>query len=57
MTQVSLPAFPSRTNLKMYNYVPLKLAEKFMTNLELSKASDSDCCPVLVLKKCDFHTC
>ena len=48
---ISLPVFPSRTNLKLHNIsVTPKLAEKVITNLDLSRASGPDCFPVMVLK-------
>ena len=57
---ISLPVFPSTTNLKFHNNsVTPKMAKKFITNLNSSRASSSlDCIPVLVLKtvSLDFHT-
>ena len=51
---ISIPAFPSRTNLKLYNIpVTPKMVKKVMTNLDLLKASGPDCIPVVVLKNCD----
>ena len=51
---VSLPVFPSRTNLKLHNIsVSPKMVKKVITNLDSSKASDSDCIPVEVLKSCE----
>ena len=51
---ISLPVFPSRTNLKLHNiYVTPKMVKKVITNLDLSKASGPDCLPVVVLKKCE----
>ena len=48
---ISLPIFPSRTNLKLHNIsVTSKIVKKVMMNLDLSKASGSDCIPVVVLK-------
>ena len=56
---ISLPIFPSRLNLKLYNiYVTPKMVKKVITNLDLSKASGPDCIPVVVLKNCEpelFH--
>ena len=41
---ISLPVFPSRTNLKLYNIsVTSKMVEKVIMNLDLSKASGPDC--------------
>ena len=51
---VSLPVFPSRTNLKLHNIsVTSKMVRKVVMNLDLSKASGPDCIPVVVLKNCD----
>ena len=51
---VSLPVFPSRTNLKLYNIsVTPKMVRKVVMNLDLSKASGPDCFPVVVLKNCE----
>ena len=62
MTQVddsgiSLPVFPSRTNLKLhYISVTSKLVKKFITDLDLSKALFGlDCIPVVVLKNCELE--
>ena len=50
---VSLPVFPSRTNLKLHNIsVTPKMVRKVVMNLHLSKAFDPNCIPVVVLKKC-----
>ena len=50
---ISLPFFPSRTNLKLHNIsVTPKMVKKVIMNLDLSKASVPDCIPVVVLKKC-----
>ena len=51
---ISLPVFPSRTNLKLHNIsVTPKMVKKVITNLDLSKASGPDCFPVVVLKNCE----
>ena len=51
---ISLPAFPSRTNLKLHNIsVTPKMVKKVIMNLDLSKASGPDCIPVMVLKNCE----
>ena len=48
---ISLPVFPSRTNLKLHNFsVTPKMIKKVITNLDLPKASGPDCIPVMVLK-------
>ena len=50
---ISLPVFPSRTNLKLHNIsVTLKMVKKVTMNLDLSKASGPDYIPVMVLKNC-----
>ena len=50
---ISLPVFPSRTNLKLHNIsVTPNMVEKVITNLDLSKASGPDCIPVVVLQNC-----
>ena len=54
MTWVSLPVFPSRTNLKLHNIsVTPKMVKKVITNLYSLKASGPDCIPVAVLKNCE----
>ena len=51
---ISLPAFPSRTNLKLHNiFVTLKMVKKVPTNLHSSKAAGPDSTPVVVLKNCE----
>ena len=51
---ISLPVFPSRTNLKLQNIsVAPKMTEKVIMNLDLSKASGPDCIPIVVLKNCE----
>ena len=51
---ISLPVFPSRTNLKLHNIsVTPKMVKKVIMNLDLSKASGPDCIPVMVLKNCE----
>ena len=51
---ISLPVFPSRTNLKLHNVsVTAKMVKKVVMNLDLSKASGPDCIPVVVLKNCE----
>ena len=48
---ISLPVFPSRTNLKLHNIsVTPKMVRKVVMDLDLSKASGPDCIPVVVLK-------
>ena len=49
---IYLPAFSPRTNLKLHNIsVTPKMIKKVIMNLDLSKASGSDCIPVVVLKQ------
>ena len=51
---ISLPVFPSRTNLKQNNvFVTPKMAKHVTTNLDLLKTSGPDCIPVVVLKNCE----
>ena len=51
---VSLPVFPSRTNLKLHNIsVTPKMVRKVVMNLDLSKGSGPDCIPLVVLKNCE----
>ena len=51
---ISLPVFPSKTNLKLHNISVIpKMVRKVVMNLDLSKASGPDCTPVVVLKNCD----
>ena len=51
---ISLPVFPSRTNLKLHNIsVTSKIIKKVIMNLDLSKASGPDCIPVVALKNCE----
>ena len=50
---ISLPIFPSRTNLKLHISVTSKMVKKVIVNLDLSKTSGPDCIPVVVLKNCE----
>ena len=51
---VSLPVFPSRTNLKQHNIsITPKMVKRVITNLDSSKASGPDCIPVVVLNNCE----
>ena len=53
---ISLPVFPSRTNLKLHNIsLTLKMVKKVIMNLNLSKASGPDCIPVVFLKNCELE--
>ena len=52
-SDIPLPVFSSRTNLKLHNIsVTSKIVKKVIMNLDLSKASGCDCIPVVVLKNC-----
>ena len=54
MTLVSLPIFPSGTNLKLHNIsVTPELVKKVITNLDSSKGCGADCIPEMVLKNCE----
>ena len=51
---ISLPVLPFRTNLKLHNIsVNPKMVRKVVMNLDFSKASSSDCIPMVVLKNCE----
>ena len=53
-SDISLPVFFSRINLKLHNIsITAKMVKKVTTNLDLSKASGPDCIPVVVLKNCE----
>ena len=48
----TLLAFPCRTNMKLHNFrVAPRLIKNVISNLDLSKTSDSECIPMMVLKK------
>ena len=51
---ISLPVFPSTTNLKMHKIsVTPKMVKRVKTNLDSSQASDPDCIAVVVPKNCE----
>ena len=51
---ITLPVFPSRTNLKLHNIsITPNMIKKVITDLDSSKASGPDCIPVVVLKNCE----
>ena len=51
-----LPVFAPRTNLKLHNIsVTSKIVKKVIKDLDLLKASGSDCISVVVLKNCQFE--
>ena len=53
-SRISLPFFPSRTNLKLHNSsVTAKMIKKVIMNLDFSQPSGPDCIPVVVLKNSD----
>ena len=53
-SRISLPIFPSRTNLKLHNIsVTPMMVKKVIMNLVSSKTSGPDCIPVVVLKTCE----
>ena len=53
-SDISLPVFPSRTNLKLHNFsLTLKMVKKVITSVDLTKASAPDCIPVGVPKNCE----
>ena len=52
-SDISLPVFLSRTNLKLHNIsVTPKMVKKVITDLDSSKKYGPDCIPVVVLKNC-----
>ena len=51
---ISLPVFPSRTNLELHNIsITPKMVKKIIPNLDSLKTSGLDCIPVVVLKNCE----
>ena len=55
-SDISLPVFPSRTNLKLRNIsITPKMVKKVITNLDSSKVSGPDYIPVVVLKNCEHE--
>ena len=50
---ISLPDFPFRTSVKLYNIVTPKMAKKVIMNFDSLKSSCPDCVPVVLLKNCD----
>ena len=51
---ISLPAFPSRINLKLHNiFATLKMFEKVIAKLDSSDVPGHDWIPVVVLKNCE----
>ena len=47
---ISLPVLPYRTNIKLHIFSSPMMVKKVIMNLDLSKASDPDCIPVVALK-------
>ena len=52
-SDISLPVFPSSTNLKLHISVTPKMVKMVIMNLDLSKVFGPDCIPVVVLKNCE----
>ena len=53
---IPLPAFPSRTNLKLHNIsVTVKMVTIIIMSLDLSKACVPDYNLVAILKNCEFE--
>ena len=50
---ISLPAFPSRTNLKLYISVICNMVKKVIMNLDLSTRSGPDSVLVVALNNCE----
>ena len=50
---ISLPVFPSKSNLKLHISVTPKKVKKVIINLDLSNVSGLNCIPVVVLKNCE----
>ena len=51
---ISLPVFPSRTNLKLHdNNVALKSVKEVIISVNFSEVFDPNCIPVVVLAKCE----
>ena len=51
---ISLPVFPSRTNVKLHSIsITPKIVKKVIMNLDSSEASGPGCIPVMVLKNCE----
>ena len=55
-SDISLPVFPSRTNLKLHNISATpKMFKKVITNLDSSKISGPDCTLVVLVKNCGLE--
>lgn len=53
---ITLPAFPSRTYLKLHNiYITFRLVKEFVNNLYSSKMFGLGSIPVVLLKNCKFE--
>ena len=51
---ISLPVFPSKTNLRLHNIsVTPKMVKKVIMNLDSSSASGPESIPVVILKNCE----
>ena len=53
-SDISLPVFPSSTNLKLHISVTPEMVKKVIMNLDFSKTSGSDFIPVVFLKNCEL---
>ena len=55
-SSISLPVFPSRTNMELHNIpVTSKMVKQVITNLNLPKVSGPDCIPVVILKNFELE--
>ena len=55
-SDIPLPAFPSRVNLKLHNIsITPKMVKKVMMNFDLSKVSGLEGIPVVVLQNCEIE--
>ena len=52
---ISLPVFPSLTNLKLHISVTTTMVKKVIINLDLSNVSGPECISVVVLKNCEHE--
>ena len=50
---ISLPVFPSITNLKLHISITSKMVKKVITNLDSSKVPGPVCIPVMIPKNCE----
>ena len=53
---ISLPFFPSRTNVELHNISATpKMVKKVIRNLDSSNASGPGCIPVVILRNCELE--